>query len=96
MPLAGQLAVFFVAALAEQKFYPIFAFLFGAGFALQTGARRAEGAALDAIRAVYRRRLKWLLACGQLHGTLIWFGDILTAYAVTGFWLLHKAGRRLS
>jgi len=96
MPLADQLAIFAVAAFAEQKFYPIFAFLFGAGFALQTGRRRAEGPRLDAVRETYRRRLRWLLVCGILHGTLLWFGDILTAYAVTGFWLVHATGRRLS
>lgn len=94
-PLADQLSVLFVAAFAEQKFYPIFAFLFGAGFALQTGAHRAPGPVLDAIGAKYRRRLRWLLACGLLHGSLIWFGDILTMYAVTGFWLAPKAGRPL-
>jgi uncharacterized protein len=86
--LADQLAAMFVAGLAEQKFYPIFAFLFGAGFALQTGRRPG---AVD----IYRRRLHWLLACGLVHGTLVWFGDILTAYAVTGFWLAPKAGRPL-
>lgn len=92
---ADQLTVLLVAAFAEQKFYPIFAFLFGAGFALQTGPRRAPGPALDAIGARYRRRLHWLLACGLLHGSLVWFGDILTMYAVTGFWLAPKAGRPL-
>lgn len=82
-------AVFIVAAFAEQKFYPIFAFLFGAGFALS--ARRAG---LAQFRAGYPRRLQWLLAVGLLHGTLIWLGDILTAYAIAGYWLLGKAGRR--
>ncbi|UUZ48901.1 hypothetical protein LP420_40730 [Massilia sp. B-10] len=65
-------------------------------FVLQTGRRRAEGPQLDAIRATYLRRIRWLLACGILHGTLIWFGDILTAYALLGFWLVHYAGVRLS
>lgn len=87
LPLADQLAVMLVAGLAEQKFYPIFAFLFGAGFALQTGRQAAS--------ETFQRRLRWLLACGLVHGTLIWFGDILTAYAVTGFWLASKAGRPL-
>lgn len=96
MAAAEQWVVFLVAAFAEQKFYPIFAFLFGAGFALQTGRRRAEGPALAAIRATYSRRVRWLLVCGILHGTLLWFGDILTAYAILGFWLVQYAGRRLS
>jgi len=91
-----KLAVFVVAAFAEQKFYPIFAFLFGAGFALQTGRLRAPGPALEARKATYRRRLQWLLGCGLLHGTLLWFGDILFAYSLTGFWLAYKAGRPLA
>ncbi|HEY0064366.1 MAG TPA: DUF418 domain-containing protein [Telluria sp.] len=96
MTLADQVIVFFVTAFAEQKFYPIFSFLFGAGFVLQTGGRRTPGAALDAVRARYLRRVRWLLACGVVHGTLIWFGDILTSYALLGFWLVQFAGRRLS
>lgn len=86
-----RLAVFFAAAFAEQKFYPIFAFLFGAGFWLQMRSLE-ERSGLEEAKLVYRRRLKWLLVVGILHGTLLWFGDILTAYALTGFWLLRRAG----
>lgn len=86
-----RLAVFFAAAFAEQKFYPIFAFLFGAGFWLQIRSLE-ERSGLEHAKLVYLRRLKWLLAVGILHGTLLWFGDILTAYALTGFWLLRRAG----
>lgn len=88
--------VAFVAFFAEQKFYPIFAFLFGAGFALVTqSTKRRTGSWGDAKR-LYRRRLQWLLGCGVLHGTLIWFGDILTLYAIAGFWvLLGLVGARL-
>ncbi len=93
---ADKLAVFLVAGFAEQKFYPIFSFLFGAGFALQTGPRRAPSPALDAIKATYLRRLTWLLWCGLLHGCLLWFGDILFAYSLTGFWLVRKAGKPLA
>lgn len=92
MPLADQLVIFFTAAFAESKFYPIFAFLFGAGFALQTGSRHDAGLA----RAAYKRRVTWLLACGIVHGTLVWFGDILSSYALVGFWLAGKAGLRLA
>ncbi|SHG74551.1 DUF418 domain-containing protein [Massilia sp. CF038] len=96
MPLADQAVLFFVTAFAEQKFYPIFSFLFGAGFVLQTGRRRAPGPALDAIRAKYLRRVRWLLACGVVHGAFFWFGDILTTYALLGFWLVQFAGVRLA
>ncbi|MFP5390539.1 MAG: DUF418 domain-containing protein [Gammaproteobacteria bacterium] len=88
--LADQAAVFLVAAFAEQKFYPIFAFLFGASFALQ-----GRGVPVHSFVATQQRRLRWLLVCGILHGTLLWYGDILTAYALAGFWLLGCAGRPL-
>ena len=87
---ADALAVLVVAFAAEQKFYPIFAFLFGAGLVL-AGRRLALPAAL----ALQRRRLRWLLVCGILHGSLLWLGDILTAYALAGFWLVSTARQRL-
>ncbi|MNR82291.1 hypothetical protein D3C72_130470 [compost metagenome] len=82
------LSVAFVAFFAEQKFYPIFAFLFGASFVLITRAAKARLGRWSDAEQLYRRRLKWLLACGVVHGTLIWFGDILTVYAIAGFWVL--------
>jgi uncharacterized protein len=86
--LLDMLSVAFVAFFAEQKFYPIFAFLFGASFVLITQSiKRRTGEWRDAKR-LYRRRLRWLLGCGVLHGTLIWFGDILTLYSIAGFWVL--------
>lgn len=91
---ADKAAIFFSAAVAEQKFYPIFSFLFGAGFALQTGGAQRDGPVLLALQARYRRRLSWLLVCGMAHATLLWFGDILVAYALTGFWLATKVGAR--
>ncbi|MGZ8291095.1 MAG: DUF418 domain-containing protein [Telluria sp.] len=92
---ADRLAVFFAAAFAEQKFYPIFAFLFGAGFALQIRSLgKAHGH--EGARRIFLRRLKWLLAAGLLHGSLLWFGDILTAYALSGLWLFRHGARRLA
>jgi uncharacterized protein len=93
---ADRAAVFMVAFLAEQKFYPIFAFLFGAGFALQTRALRKRLPDWPSVRKRYRGRLTWLIGWGLLHGVLIWAGDILTVYGLTGFLLLNMAGARLS
>ena len=93
---ADRAAVFLVAFLAEQKFYPIFAFLFGAGFALQTRALRRRLPDWRSVRLKYRGRLTWLLGWGLLHGMLVWAGDILTVYGLTGFLLLRMAGARLS
>jgi uncharacterized protein len=94
--IADRAAVLMVAFLTEQKCYPIFAFLFGAGFALQTKALRKRLPDWRSVRRAYRGRLKWLLGWGLLHGLLIWAGDILTVYGLTGFLLLWMAGARLS
>ena len=83
VPLADQITHFLVHFLVEGKFYSIFSFLFGFGFALQIA--RAEG---DTNASVFKRRLFWLLVIGLLHAYLLWAGDILSIYAVTGFVLL--------
>ena len=72
-------------ALVEAKFYSLFSFLFGLGFAVQM--RRAEERG-GGFEAVFRRRLGWLLAFGLIHAFLLWFGDILNFYALMGFVLL--------
>jgi len=72
-------------AVVQGKFYSLFSFLFGLGFALQL--RRAPGTDAQAL-PVMRRRMAWLLLFGLAHALLLWFGDILTVYAVFGFALL--------
>ncbi len=71
-----------IRALAEGKFYPLFSILFGAGFALM--AERAE-ARRAPFWGLYLRRLLILLLFGAAHLVLIWAGDILLVYALTGF-----------
>jgi uncharacterized protein len=88
-------AVFAVALLAEQKFYPIFAFLFGAGFALQARSLRHRVPDQSQVHAALRHRFRWLLGCGMLHGLLLWAGDILTVYGAAGFLLLRLLDARL-
>lgn len=92
---ADRLAVFLVAFVAEHKFYPIFAFLFGAGFALYTRSLRRRLPGWKSVRNRYWRRLTWLLGCGILHGTLLWAGDVLTLYGIAGMLILRLAGARL-
>jgi uncharacterized protein len=67
------------------KFITIFSFLFGLGFAVQMGRAEQRGAS---IVPLYARRLGVLLAIGLAHLFLLWYGDILTTYAVLGFGLL--------
>ena len=76
---------FWVHALVQGKFYSLFSFLFGLGFALQL--RRAEARGVE-LAPVFRRRMAWLLVFGLLHATLVWGGDILAIYALFGFALL--------
>jgi uncharacterized protein len=86
---------FAVHALVQGKFYSLFAFLFGLGFALQL--RRAEAMGAQAMSMMHRR-LAWLLVFGLAHALLVWFGDILTVYAVFGFallWFRHLSQRAL-
>jgi uncharacterized protein len=76
---------FIAHVLIQGKFYSLFSFLFGLGFALQLQRASVTGAADVSL---LRRRLGWLFVFGLAHALLIWFGDILTVYAVFGFALL--------
>lgn len=67
--------------LVDGKFYTVFSFLFGAGFALQLERLLRRGH--DGLR-IYRRRVLVLLGIGLVHSFLIWDGDILVLYAVLG------------
>ena len=90
---ADRLAQLLIRFLAQGKFYFMFSFLFGLGFALQ--AERAERRGV-AFGTLYRRRLLSLMLIGLLHAFLIWMGDILVSYAVLGFVLLSFRGRKLT
>lgn len=63
----------------ELKFITIFSALFGAGMILMVG--EAEGAS----RKLHFSRMTWLLVIGLVHMFGLWFGDILTTYAIAGF-----------
>jgi uncharacterized protein len=80
--------------LFEMKFMAIFSMLFGAGLVLMAERAEARGARFG---AVYYRRLLWLLLIGIFHAYLMWYGDILFAYAVCGLVLypLRRLGPKL-
>jgi uncharacterized protein len=90
---ADQAVEFAMALLVKGKAMSIFSFLFGLGFGVQM--LRAEDRGV-AIAPIYRRRLLVLFGIGVLHATLLWYGDILHAYALLGFLLLafHQRGDR--
>lgn len=82
---ADEVTWFLLATLVEAKFYSLFSFLFGVGFAIFVQRASARGA--DAA-GLFKRRLLGLLLIGLIHTLLIWFGDILVTYALLGFVLL--------
>ncbi|MCK2219394.1 DUF418 domain-containing protein [Actinomadura sp. ATCC 31491] len=71
--------------LVHQRFFPIFSLLFGVGFSLLL---ESAGRRTGRPRLLLLRRLLTLLALGLAHMFLLWFGDILTVYAVVGLVVL--------
>ncbi|MBX3560181.1 MAG: DUF418 domain-containing protein [Sphingomonas sp.] len=77
--------------LIDGKMRGFFSFMFGASTLLVIESAQASGG--SPARAHYAR-MGWLLVFGLLHFYLIWFGDILAAYALCG--LILYAFRNLS
>jgi len=91
-PSSLDLAFRFVThALFQQKFYTLFAFLFGLGLGLQEERAVARGS--DPAR-LWRRRLLSLALIGAVHAFGIWWGDILLTYAIVGCVLFAFRGRK--
>ncbi len=65
----------------DMKMMTLFSMLFGAGMIVMSDRAQQRGAPLA---ATYYRRMGWLFVIGMLHAYLIWFGDILVAYAICG------------
>jgi uncharacterized protein len=88
-PLVDKVFGIGTAVLVFGKFITLFAFLFGLGFALQLSRAEARG---SSIAPLYARRLGVMLLLGVSHLFLLWYGDILSTYALLGFALLlfHK------
>jgi uncharacterized protein len=82
---ADIIAQAFVDSFIQGKFVTLFSFLFGMGFAIQLSRADARGAK---FLSFYPRRLLALALFGLIHGILIWAGDILLTYALTGAILL--------
>ncbi len=74
-----------IAAVLQGKGYPMLAFVFGMGLVL---AQRGRPPLQAQQRAVQRQ--KRLLKLGVVHGIFIYFGDILTLYALVGWQLLKR------
>jgi uncharacterized protein len=83
---ADRIAAHAVDLFAQGKFYALFSILFGAGMAVQL--ERAERRGVTRFGAFFARRMACLLLIGLAHALLLWFGDILTLYALLGFALI--------
>ena len=79
--LLQDLILFFI----ESKFFTLFSLLFGIGFAIQI--QSAEKQSTKFLPRISRRMLA-LLFFGFLHIALLWDGDILVIYAITGTLLI--------
>jgi len=73
--------------LFDTKMMTIFSMLFGAGLVLMADRAERGSVAPARLRGVYYRRLAWLLIFGVIHAYALWFGDILTSYALCGMLL---------
>lgn len=72
----------FIDIFVQASFYPLFAMLFGYGLVILE--KRIRQRKLRFYPIVIRR-LFILLLIGILHAFLVWHGDILITYAVSGF-----------
>jgi uncharacterized membrane protein YeiB len=78
-------AGYLIYILVQGKFWTMFSFLFGMGFAVML--TRAERAGRSFL-VPYIRRIAALAVFGALHHVFLWAGDILFSYAVAALCLL--------
>ncbi len=83
--LADRIVNSLLLLVVESKFFTLFSFLFGIGFAIQV--MRAEAKRRSFVGR-YLRRTSILALFGVLHILLLWEGDILLLYAIIGFLLI--------
>lgn len=91
--LADRVAWYLNFVLVEGRMRGLFSFLFGASLLLVVTRARAAG--LSDL-AVHVRRMAALFAIGMAHLYLVWWGDILTHYALVGLaaFLFTRSGTR--
>ena len=72
----------------DHRAMPLFAFLFGYGMVQFYRSRIDRGMAPDIVRVMLRRRHWAMLLLGFAHAVLLFYGDILGAYAIAGLLLV--------
>ena len=86
-------AFFLVMAFFTMKFYPLFSFMFGVGFAYQMRSAQKSG---KIFAGRYFRRILGLILFGLINIAFLFQGDILILYAVLGslLFLFRNASAR--
>lgn len=85
IPFADRLLQDLILFFVESKFFTLFSLLFGISFAIQIQSAEKQGA--NFLPPISRRMLG-LLLFGALHILLLWDGDILVIYAISGTLLI--------
>ncbi|GEA87816.1 DUF418 domain-containing protein [Cellulomonas cellasea] len=88
-----------VAFFVDDRSRPMFAILYGFGLAVMASRLTERGVTRKGVRRVLARRSWWLVAFGLVHATLLFHGDILAPYGVTGLValaFLHRSPRVLA
>lgn len=92
IPTAERILQDSILFFVESKFFTLFSLLFGIGFAIQIQSATRQGAKF--IPRI-SRRMAALLIFGLAHILLLWDGDILVIYSVTGTLLIFFRNVRL-
>ncbi|KRE88939.1 hypothetical protein ASG87_05100 [Frateuria sp. Soil773] len=82
----------FTHVFTEQKFMTLFSLLFGAGVAIAAEHREARG---QSPWGDFWTRSALLLVIGMAHAYLVWYGDVLTTYALAGVVAMLMRKRRV-
>lgn len=81
---ADKVSAVLVTALLENRSWPMFALMFGFGIAAIAAKLDRQGLEPKARNRILRRRNWWLLAFGLTQVALVFWGDILGVYGLTG------------
>lgn len=91
--VADQVMSFLATLFLENRAFPLFGIMFGAGLVMLVSRQLKAGTPERDVRRLLRRRSLWLLLFGFVHATLVFSGEILAAYGVGGLvlaWLLFR------
>ncbi len=82
LSVADQVVVVLQMLFVDGRAYPLFALLFGYGIVQLSRRRTRAGMATSSVTSIVRRRGRWMVLIGFVHGALLWPGDIIGAYGL--------------